>query len=447
MKPVLLLTTVSLCLLDYALHCDSNIFRAFEVALLQTQWMLSVCLAVWCGTFLFLAFSLKDLPLIGLLLLAIVACFIGYETKPLTDAITLLAGVTVGKGAALLLNTDCRVRSVKQEGSFEIRNPKSEIRNFLWGLVLLLALSSWWHLDMSDNFYHGPRWMGLWNNPNDYGLLMGVGMALAIGLLAVSPKSRVQSPQSGESASEQWKAEGRKQKLVRASSRRLLQIILFIAAGMIGVGLLFSYSRGAWVGTAIGLLYLAKAHGKFKWRFVLPSVFVVAAVVWFFWNATPETAPWYVKRMDFGRASAQHRVAAWKAGFEIMRDHPFGVGWNKAVDVYQKNYSPPENGAAAITTNDYLMLGTQLGFPGLLCFVAYVALCLGAPASRRQVRSKAKPAGETSALPAPPAACRAGAIALLVAFWFDGGLFKPATAAGFWILLELGASGLAVRNS
>ncbi len=36
-------------------------------------------------------------------------------------------------------------------------------------------------------------------------------------------------------------------------------------------------------------------------------------------------------------------------------------------------------------------------------------------------------------------ACRAGALAMLVAFWFDGGLFKLATAAVLWILLELGS--------
>jgi hypothetical protein len=37
------------------------------------------------------------------------------------------------------------------------------------------------------------------------------------------------------------------------------------------------------------------------------------------------------------------------------------------------------------------------------------------------------------------ATCRAGAIVLLVGFWFDGGLFKLATASTFWILLELGS--------
>jgi hypothetical protein len=32
-------------------------------------------------------------------------------------------------------------------------------------------------------------------------------------------------------------------------------------------------------------------------------------------------------------------------------------------------------------------------------------------------------------------------VVLLVGFWFDGGLFKLATEATFWILLELGRSG------
>ena len=81
---------------------------------------------------------------------------------------------------------------------------------------------------------------------------------------------------------------------------------------MMGVGLVMSYSRGAWVGTAIGLLYLAKSYGKFKWRWVLPAGSCSVAVVVFFWNATPDSAPWYVKRLDLGRPSAQHRVAAWR---------------------------------------------------------------------------------------------------------------------------------------
>ena len=47
------------------------------------------------------------------------------------------------------------------------------------------------------------------------------------------------------------------------------------------------------------------------------------------------------------------------------------------------------------------------------------------------------------------ATCHAGAMVLLVGFWFDGGLFKLPTAATFWILLELGAAqrNLTAKNA
>ena len=454
-KVALLLAIATFCLFGFMLDRQSSVYREFEAALLSVNWMLLICLAVWCGCFLLLTFSIYDLPLIGLLLIAISALFIGYaETSRATDAIILLAGVTLGKGARVLLRLKAKGEMLK-EGEERLNPPSlrfgaaraesgnmpefsiqiSEFRIFLVGLVVLLAFSSWWRLDMSDNFYHGPRWMGLWDNPNIYGMLMGAGLLLAIGLLAGNVEGRMKNEEAGGRKSNAgWN-------FLRClrSFAAIDSIILFIAAGMMGTGLLFSYSRGAWLGTAIGLLYLAKAHGKFKWRFVLPGVFVVAAIVCVFWHSTVDTAPWYVKRLDFGRPSAQHRVAAWNAAFQMMRDHPFGVGWNKAVETYDKNYSPPEDGAAAITTNDYLMLGTQLGIPGLVCFVAYVGLCLRVRAGN-PLPAAASPYKSRRARSDAPyqTACRAGAVTMLVAFWFDGGLFKLATAAVFWILLELG---------
>jgi O-antigen ligase len=340
-----------------------------------------------------------------------------------------LAGITLGKGTRFALMEDGRW---KMEDSGLVTRHSSLV-TFLVGLIVLLAFSSFWHLDMTNNYYHGPRWMGLWDNPNIYGMLMGTGGTLAIGLLAANEKLKIKN----------------------VKFNRFLGIALF----MMGVGLVMSYSRGAWVATTMGLLYLAWSYGKLKWRWVLTVILVAAAVVCVFWHSTADDGPWYLKRLDFSRPSAQHRVAAWTAGFEIMRDHPFGVGWNQAVSVYDKNYSPPEGGAAAITMNSYLMLGTELGLPGLLCFVAYVALCfrnrphltlphpqpLSNPIREGGV---SPPAGSGEGIVMSPAtrhlslqaACRAGAIVLLVAFWFDGGLFTLATTAVFWILLELGAA-------
>jgi len=352
-----------------------------------------VCIIVWCGTFIFLTFGLNDLLLVSLLIIAISVYFTGYSAAlQQMNAIIFFAGVLLGRGASVLFSGKLE----REERNVE--NQKSVIQIFLNGLVMLLAFSALWHIDTSTNVYHGPRWMGIWNNPNTYGMLMGVGLLLAIELFTKKQKEGFRI-------------------------NKLLPVALLVSGGLTAAGLIFSYSRGAWLGAVVGMLYLAKAHGKFKWFFILPGILIVAAVVYFFWGATADDAPWYLKRADLSRPSAQHRVAAWKAGFEIMRDHPFGVGWNKAVDIYKKSYLPPENGATAITTNDYLMMGTQLGLPALFCFIAYIY-------------SKFKP----NAADSLQVACRAGAVVLLVAFWFDGGLFDLPTATVFWILLELGTS-------
>jgi hypothetical protein len=430
-KDLFLLAIVFLCLFGFILNRHSDIFRGFETALLSPQWLLLACITAWCGTLIFLTFSMNDLPLIGLLLIAVAMYFISYvESSSATDAIMLLAGVTLGKSAFALLRGD----KGRNDAACFIR--RSSLVTFLVGLVVLLVFSSWWHLNLSNNYYHGPRWMGLWHNPNIYGILMGIGVVLSAGLIALSLKSEVRSLKPAELVAENK---------VGDSRSLSLRIFFFTAAFMMGTGLVFSYSRGAWAGTAIGLLYLAKSYGKFKLRFILAGIVVMAAILFFFWHDTPDNAPWYMKRMDFSRPSAQHRVSAWRGALQIMRDHPFGVGWNKVIEIYEEHYSPPKDGAAAITTNNYLMLGTQLGLPGLICFIAYITLRL------KNLKPKIQnPTLENGAAidagrwaldseDATQVACRAGTVALLVAFWFDGGLFTLATAPVFWMLLELGS--------
>jgi len=315
---------------------------------------------------------------------------------------------------------------------------------------------------------------------------MGAGLVLAVGLLAARGVANRRSPIANRE--EEWSGEDGKSDadILRRNLglARLLQLSLVVAMFMMGVGLVMSYSRGAWLGTALGLQYLAKRHGKFSWRWVLAGILVAAAVTIGFWHRTMDDAPWYIMRLDLSRPSAQHRVAAWHGALQMMWDHPFGVGWDNAAIVYGKNYLPPKNGIAAITTNDYLMLGTQLGWPALICFVAYVGLCLKAervtlcaprlgscqdsarevwrpaillglfpprrPGTFRQestsplTRRLSLATLDTFATPRQyegaliQAASRSAALSMLVAFWFNSGLFDLATASIFWILLELG---------
>jgi hypothetical protein len=155
----------------------------------------------------------------------------------------------------------------------------------------------------------------------------------------------------------------------------------------------------------------------------------------------------------------------------MMAERPwFGFGWNEPERMYDQYYrSAKVDEGMAFQLNDYFTLGTTLGLPALLCFTMYVGLSLRASPKSKVQRPKfqagypqitaqhAEDSGQQpedgrqrTELPAPPtldlrlwtldcaAVCRAGAVVLLVGFWFDGGLFKLATGATFWILLELG---------
>lgn len=118
--------------------------------------------------------------------------------------------------------------------------------------------------------------------------------------------------------------------------------------------------------------------------------------------------------------------------------------------MYDQFYRAPNVAeGAAIQLNDYFTIGTTLGAPALVCFVALIALSL-CPKSKVQSPKSVAFKGRDSEVvqtldPRPPPSvlwlpsfCRAAAVVLLVGFWFDGGLFKLATGAAFWILLALG---------
>lgn len=125
----------------------------------------------------------------------------------------------------------------------------------------------------------------------------------------------------------------------------------------------------------------------------------------------------------------------------MLADKPwFGFGWNQPERVYGRYYRAAKvDEGMAIQLNDYFTLGTTLGLPALLCFATHIGLSLtGRPSS---VLRDPPGAAEYRLLVTEywaKAICHAGAVVLLVGFWFDGALFKLATGATFWILLELG---------
>jgi hypothetical protein len=394
--------------------------------------------------------------------------------------------------------------------------------------IILLTGAAVWQAEPGRLFqYRGQgRWTGPWDNPNTFGMLMGVGLILAVGRLV---QSRMNADCGVRSAECDAKAEGRMKNAEGGGERPTSNIqhrtsnwglwvragLFGVAAGVMAVGLVKSYSRGAWVGTAVACIYLGWQAGRFSVieaidrgiremrgkgasqagvnapvvpllprvlripRFMLGggrlalATVVVSIGILGFWNLRHFEGPIARRAVSVANAndfSWRNRVAAWEGALQMMAERPwFGFGWNQPERVYDQYYRAAKtNEGGAIQLNDYFMLGTTLGIPALACFVLYVLLAfIPQPAPEPAPPPSASPGPEfrtphsafrtrafpDSTLRTPHSAfrtqltldysavCRAAAVVLLVAFWFDGGLFKLATAAPFWILLELGRAG------
>jgi O-antigen ligase len=431
----------------------------------ETQWMVFLCSAVYLTAFLFLRFNMRkpdhtveslqrNLAVWLVCGMAIGIVVYAFDYSPSTPALMLLTGAVIGQG------TD--VRRMFRRGDPNGASANRFVVFILLLFVMLLFVASFGVSDSSRilQYHDRQRWSGPWGNPNIAALLMGTGIVLAAGYIVSSFKLRVSS-----SNGDRWP---------------WIRAILFLATTAMVRGLLLSYSRGAWLATVVGVGYLGTQVFSFRlslfsqWIRRNPSVLsaiILSVGILTFWEF--RQTEWHPVQRAFSAAnladfSWRNRIAAWEGALQITAEHPWlGTGWNKSESLYDWYYLAPKlSEGGAIELNDFVVLAATLGIPALFCFGIYFwqslfgGTKLGARGARRgekegghQVRSaecgvRNSVNGEGGSemednkqaeLHWLKTTCRAGAIVLAVGFWFDGGLFKLATASTFWILLELGS--------
>jgi hypothetical protein len=239
-------------------------------------------------------------------------------------------------------------------------------------------------------------------------------------------------------------------------------------------GLLKSYSRGAWIATACGWVYLACAWRRsydasrtppaiqflgsrrviVRLAVIIVSLFLV--VVWDLRHSDQRLARRISSVTNLNDFSWRNRVVALVGALQMMGEHPWlGVGWNLFERVYNEFYRPPKLvEGMAIVLNDYLVTGMSLGLPALVCLLGF--LWQKWPGADREHRSPSSVAmsadakdrlkpGQQAHSPEreewDKAICRAGFLVLAVGFVPERGLFYLCMGVPFWILLELGSGG------
>jgi len=145
--------------------------------------------------------------------------------------------------------------------------------------------------------------------------------------------------------------------------KRKLKIISFVAIGLLFTCLALTYSRGAWIGTFFGLIFLAVVNRK---RLV-PAILVLFLVSLFFIPSSFQNRAKDIFALN--NSSNQERMMIWHGAIKMIEAHPvIGHGVNTFCVNYP-NYSMPQSNGKWYAHNCYLQMAGEIGLLGLFIFL------------------------------------------------------------------------------
>lgn len=161
-------------------------------------------------------------------------------------------------------------------------------------------------------------------------------------------------------------------------------IISLIAIGMMSVVLVFTQSRSAYLGFALGLVLMSflLIPGKFRWLFAVMVLLAVAGLLFFVLNGqfsllVNELFPGSgLTTTAFSINTLSGRVEIWARAIYAMQDFAFtGMGMNTFRHIVHVLY-PLYTVSADVPVkdighahNEFLQSGLDLGIPGMIAFI------------------------------------------------------------------------------
>ena len=206
--------------------------------------------------------------------------------------------------------------------------------------------------------------------------------------------------------------------------RRLRSRVFALAVPVLGMGLAFSFVRGAWIGLAVGLAYL----GFTRFRVLLLGIPLVGVALLFL--------PTDVSSAALAPTSGFQRVEAWQDKLSRITAHPIGVGVGASSSASEKVTEARGTGEIFHPDNQYYKAVYELGVLGLWLLV----LLLVAAFRAAHTRTRAPTTGDSLFALSTAATVLGAAAASLVATYLD--IFPMDVY--FWLLLAVVATTPAV---
>jgi putative inorganic carbon (HCO3(-)) transporter len=205
------------------------------------------------------------------------------------------------------------------------------------------------------------RVRGTFRNKNHFAGLVGMGLFLALGLIAAV--RRQDRP--------------RTEKIAQST-------ILIYACGTFLLALILSLSRGAWASFLAGMIFYFGMVWRQERRSLVWIVvgMMIALVLAGGFLLKANRGP-LMKRIatiesylsDPEEITNDTRLLLWKSALDMVQDKPFtGTGWGTFQSAFP-SYRPPQSFKGGVFAhNDYLQIAAGMGLPGLIFFLIFIVM-------------------------------------------------------------------------
>jgi O-antigen ligase len=143
---------------------------------------------------------------------------------------------------------------------------------------------------------------------------------------------------------------------------------LIVSATCIFFALIWTYTRSAWLGFGVALLFLGYVKGRKSLLKLTVGILICVLLIFLFQPSVLQRA-----ESMFSFEQNMDRIYIWKSSLDMIKDHPItGIGqgnYNKLSREYQKSYPFKDPPSHAHSHNDLIMITVDRGILGLLAFI------------------------------------------------------------------------------
>jgi putative inorganic carbon (HCO3(-)) transporter len=193
------------------------------------------------------------------------------------------------------------------------------------------------------------------------------------------------------------------------------RVFYAVTAALSAICILFTWSRGAWLGLGLECLLFLLLHSK-KSRIAalfLPPIALLSIPI------LPQSFRGRLFSIaDLGESSIRYRLQTWQGTCNMLGHHPVGIGVGEwAWRIIYPHYAVSGTKTVMHAHNVFLQVATELGFVGLAVFLLLIIVSL-----RRALRTR-------------EAAFLCAASGVLVMGMFDHLWYYPGMLLPFWSML------------